>query len=239
MRDFIIQRSEDRGSANYGWLRAKYSFSFAGYRNPDKEHFGALRVLNDDIVDGGAGFDTHPHDNFEIVTIPLSGAVKHQDSLGNIEVIKTGQIQVMSAGSGAEHSEFNASKTEELNILQSWIFPHTQNVEPRYQTISFDPALRENRFQLLVSPDPADGAGWIHQDAWYWLGDFSQGNESSYTLKNENDGVFLFVIDGSINLNNEILLKRDSVSISGTITVSFTALKNNTTILLIEVPLKF
>jgi quercetin 2,3-dioxygenase len=166
MRDFIIQREEDRGSANYGWLKAKYSFSFAGYNNPDKIHFGALRVLNDDIIDAGAGFDTHPHDNFEIVTIPLSGSVKHQDSLGNIEIIKAGQIQVMSAGSGAEHSEFNASETEELNILQSWIFPHTQNVEPRYQTISFDPASGENRFRLLVSPDISDGVGWIHQNAW-------------------------------------------------------------------------
>jgi quercetin 2,3-dioxygenase len=239
MRDFIIQRAEDRGSANYGWLKAKYSFSFAGYHNSDKVHFGALRVLNDDIVDGGAGFDTHPHDNFEIVTIPLSGAVRHQDSLGNIEIIKAGQIQVMSAGSGAEHSEFNASTTEELNILQSWIFPHTQNVEPRYQTISFDPASRENRFQLLVSPDPSDGVGWIHQNAWYWLGDFTQGIENSYTLKNENDGVFLFIINGSINIKNETLLKRDSVSISGTKAVDFAVLQNNTRVLIIEVPLKF
>ena len=239
MRDFIIERAEDRGSANYGWLKAKYSFSFAGYHNPDKIHFGALRVFNDDIIDGDAGFDTHPHDNFEIVTIPLSGAVKHIDSLGNSEIIRTGQIQVMSAGSGAEHSEFNASKTDELNILQSWIFPHTQNVEPRYQTVTLDPAGRKNRLQLLVSPDPVDGAGWIHQEAWYWLGDFEQGKGFSYTLKNENNGIFLFVINGSVNINNETLLKRDSLSISGTKAVSFTALKKETTVLLIEVPLKF
>jgi len=233
----IFHPADSRGSANHGWLEAKHSFSFAGWFNPERVQFGALRVLNDDIIQGGMGFGTHPHDNMEIVTIPLRGDLEHKDSMGNTEVIKEGEIQVMSAGTGVYHSEYNKNKDQSVNLLQLWVFPHTQNVSPRYDQKSIKELKTPNAFYPIVTPNPDGPAMWIHQDAWFHLGEFDEETEVVYSIHKEGNGVYAFVIDGEGYVAGQDLSKRDALGIWDTQSFSITA-KKDSRILLLEVPMQ-
>lgn len=230
-----IHKSSERGSADYGWLKARYSFSFANYYNPLRERFGVLRVLNDDIVDGGGGFDTHPHNNMEIITIPLRGALEHRDSMGHSSVIMKHEIQYMSAGSGVTHSEYNASKSELLNLLQLWIFPNVKNTPPEYNQISLEGKRLHNKIQTVVSPEGGDNIIRIKQDAWLSLLDADTGSAHKYTIHKPNNGIFLFLIEGKINVGNKIAGKRDSIEITDTVDVTIFA-DEKSEILIVEVP---
>ncbi len=232
----IFYPANERGHADHGWLNARHSFSFGQWYNPEKVHFGALRVLNDDIIAAGAGFPTHPHDNMEIVTIPLSGAIAHKDSTGGNGIINAGDVQIMSAGTGVRHSEFNASQTEALNLLQLWVFPKLENIKPRYDQKSYNAADRKNKWQVVVSPDEADGGLWINQDAIFALIDLDAGTNISYKRKFADNGVYFFVIDGSLKIGDQSLDKKDAIGISETDSISITA---NTTarLLAIEIPM--
>jgi redox-sensitive bicupin YhaK (pirin superfamily) len=234
----ILHTAESRGAANHGWLNAKHSFSFASWYNPDRTNFGALRVLNDDIVSPGAGFGTHPHDNMEIITIPLSGAIAHKDSMGNSSIIKTGEIQVMSAGTGIQHSEFNPSKEESLNLFQIWIFPNKRNVEPRYDQFEMDIQGMKNNFLQLVSPLKEDEGTWIHQNAWIKIAKVDEDTEIHYVLNSKENGVYFIVIEGAISINNQILKQKDAIGVWDTDTI---VLKSNSQskILAIEIPMEF
>lgn len=229
-----------RGTADYGWLKANFSFSFGNYYNPDVVQFGMLRVLNDDTIAGGMGFGTHPHENMEIITIPLEGGLTHRDSIGNEATVRFGEVQVMSAGTGIEHSEMNASKTDRAKTLQIWIFPEKDNVEPRYDQKSFDLEKSRNDFVTIVTPqDKNDGVAlWIHQQAYMHLGLFDANTTTTYNLKIPENGVYLFLIEGEIEINNETIRERDAYGI-----VEFDSfdLKTNkdSKILIIEVPMKF
>ena len=232
-----LHLSKDRGHANHGWLDSYHSFSFAGYYNPSKIHFGALRVLNDDRVAPGMGFGTHPHDNMEIVSIPLSGDLHHKDSTGRDKIIKQGDVQIMSAGSGIEHSEQNANRDKEVQFLQIWVFPKEKNIEPRYEQKSFAKEDRFNKWQTVVSPhDPS--ALWINQDAWFSLGVFQKEKQANYTLHQTNSGVYVFVINGEITLDGHTLRSRDAMGIWETETINVTA-ESDAELLLIEIPMQF
>lgn len=232
----IYHKADTRGHANHGWLKTYYSFSFANYYDPERIHFGALRVLNDDTIDAGEGFGTHPHDNMEIITIPLSGDLEHKDSMGNSGVIRNGEIQVMSAGTGIQHSEFNHNKNLELKLLQIWVFPNKRNVEPRYDQISIKDLEKENELFQIVSPNKNDKGVWIHQDAWFHLGNLKQGWDGEYQLKGNNHGVYIFVIEGEITVENKLLGKRDGFGISEIKKFSIKA-ENDSKVLLIEIPM--
>lgn len=199
--------------------------------------FGMLRVLNDDTISGGMGFWKHPHDNMEIITIPLQGDLAHKDSMGNTETIKTGDIQVMSAGSGVEHSEFNPNEDDITKLLQIWIFPNQKNVEPRYQQLTLDPTERKNKLQQIVSPYPDDAGTWIHQDAWLYLSDFDQDYSTTYQLQKEWNGLYVFVLSGTILINDQALETRDALGITDFSTIKITAV-SQAEFLLIEVPMK-
>jgi len=231
----LIHKSNTRGHANHGWLDAHHSFSFGQWYNPERVHFGKLRVLNDDIVKAGFGFGKHPHDNMEIITIPLSGALEHKDSTGGHGVIAKNDVQVMSAGSGIEHSEFNHSKTEDVNLFQLWIFTNKENVTPRYDQKTFSAIDRQNKFQTVVSPFGNDGL-WIYQDAWISLGNFDAENSTSYQIKSQGNGIYLLVIDGEVKIDGNILSKRDAIGIWDTDAINILS-TTNTEILLIEVPM--
>lgn len=233
----VLHKAHSRGHADHGWLNAWHSFSFAGYYNPERMHFGVLRVLNDDTVQGGEGFGMHPHDNMEIVTIPLEGAIEHKDSMGNHGVIQHGDIQVMSAGTGIYHSEFNHNKNEPLKLLQIWVFPNKKNVEPRYGQMTMNLADRNNKFQQLVSPNENDEGMWIHQDAWFHLGKFDNGAGAAYKVKKDGNGVYAFIINGQAEVNGTKLEKRDALGIWETSEVTVKALTPDTEILLIDVPM--
>src|SRR4051812_31562226 len=198
----IIHKAADRGHANHGWLKAYHSFSFATYHNPNKVHFGLLRVLNDDTVAPGKGFGLHPHDNMEIITIPLKGQLEHKDSMGNIGVIHPNEIQAMSAGSGIMHSEYNHSKTEEVNLLQIWIFPKKKNIEPRYEQRTFTDADKDQHFKTIVAPVKSKDTMWINQDAYFSIGKFKSGQTVDYTIQHEGNGAYVFVIEGSVSISN-------------------------------------
>jgi quercetin 2,3-dioxygenase len=210
----LLFKASDRGTADYGWLKPNYYFSFAQYHNPAKVHFGLLRVLNDDFIGGGGAFPTHPHDNMEIVTIPFTGALKHKDSTGGEGIIQAGDIQIMSAGSGVQHSEANASATEPVTLFQVWIFPKERNIKPRYDQKTFDVSERANNWQTVVSPIDADNALWINQDARFSLTNLETGKEITYTTAFKNNGVFLVVINGSVEVSGQQLNKRDALGIS-------------------------
>ena len=237
MTNLILHKSNSRGHANHGWLNAHHSFSFANYQHPDRVHFGALRVLNDDIVAPGMGFGAHPHDNMEIVTIPLRGALEHKDSTGRNEVILTNDVQIMSAGSGIRHSEYNASKSEDVNLLQIWVFPKQRNIEPRYEQKTFNPADRINKFQTVVSPITAEGGVWINQDAWFSLAQIEAGQSIQYDLHKAGNGVYFFVIDGSVEIEEQQLDKRDALGLTPGAPIALKA-KTGTTVLAIEVPMQ-
>lgn len=207
----VIHKANDRGHANHGWLNAHHSFSFAGYYDPNKHQFGTLRVLNDDIVQAGYGFGMHPHNNMEIVTIPLRGALRHKDSTGGEGVIKTGDVQIMSAGKGIMHSE-HATAEEDVNLFQIWVFPKEVNIEPRYDQRAFDEKDRENKWQIVVSPEEAHHALWINQDAYFSLGNFH--TNTNYQLNKDGNGVYLMVVEGEVEIDGTILSKRDAIGIT-------------------------
>jgi redox-sensitive bicupin YhaK (pirin superfamily) len=197
----VLHKADTRGHADHGWLNAWHSFSFAGYHDPERVHFGALRVLNDDTVAGGMGFGTHPHDNMEIITIPLSGQIEHKDSMGNTGVISKGEVQVMSAGTGIQHSEKNKDSKEPLKLLQIWVFPDQKNVKPRYGQKAYDLAKTKNSLLPIVSPMGEKEGLNIHQHAWFHLGKLDKDLALTYELKDKNNGVYAFVIDGDVTIN--------------------------------------
>lgn len=233
----VFHPADQRGHANHGWLDAHHSFSFASWYDPSKIHFGALRVLNDDIIAGNMGFGTHPHDNMEIITIPLVGALKHRDSMGNEATITAGEIQVMSAGTGIQHSEFNATN-ETLNLFQIWVFPNKKNVTPRYDQQLLDTAKMKNNFAQILSPDPADDGVWIHQDAWFHLGEFDKGQSANYSVKSPNNGVYVLVVEGQVTINGQVLNKRDALGVWNTADFNI-AFTENSKVLLLDVPMEF
>ena len=235
----ILHKANERGHANHGWLNSYHSFSFAGFHDPEKIHFGALRVLNDDTVSGGMGFGTHPHDNMEIISIPLSGDLEHKDSMGNTTVIKKGEVQIMSAGTGIYHSEKNKNHGEAVKFLQIWVFPKLRNIEPRYDQKIFSIEDRQNKFQTVVSPldSNEDGVG-INQDAWFSLGNLEKAAETTYQIKHEGNGVYAFVLEGEIEINGQKLARRDGLGISEADILTIKA-SSNAEVLLMDIPMKF
>jgi redox-sensitive bicupin YhaK (pirin superfamily) len=232
----VIHKAGTRGHANHGWLDSHHSFSFAGYYDPARMNFGNLRVLNDDVVAGGEGFGSHPHDNMEIISIPLKGSLEHQDNAGNKGVIKSGDVQIMSAGTGIVHAEYNHSSTEDVNFLQLWIFPRERNIKPRYEQKYFDKEGRKNRLQPIVSPDKDDGALWINQDAWLTRTSLNEGKSVDYKLHGPDQGVYLFLLDGIVKAGDEVLGKRDGVGFYDTDSLHISA-ETDAEVLLIEVPM--
>ncbi len=234
----ILHPAATRGQANYGWLQAKYSFSFANYFDPNRVQFGLLRVLNDDVVAPAMGFGTHPHQNMEIVTIPQSGAVKHKDSMGNEGVVAAGDIQVMSAGSGVQHSEQNASTTEDLKLFQIWVFPETENVQPRYDQKKIASLVKPNTISTVVKPrnEANENDLWIHQQAYFNIGEFSEDTTTTYSLNQPTNGIYLLVIHGTVNVDNETLSDRDAIGIWDTDQVELN-ISEGSKLLLIEVPM--
>jgi quercetin 2,3-dioxygenase len=237
MEKKVIHKAGTRGKADHGWLKSHHSFSFAGYYDPQRIHFGALRVLNDDMVEAGMGFGTHPHDNMEIISIPLEGDLEHRDSMGNSTVIKKGDVQVMSAGSGITHSEYNHNKDKPVKFLQIWIFPQTKNVEPRYGQVTLKEEERHNMLQEIVRPGPDAAGTWIHQQAWFHLGKLDKDKELTYDIKKKGNGVYAFLLDGEVEINGETLHRRDALGISDVDKIQIRAL-TNAELLLIEVPMQ-
>ncbi len=231
----VIHRAVTRGHANHGWLDTHHSFSFAGWYNPDRMNFGLLRVLNDDRVAAGRGFGRHPHDNMEIVSIPLSGSLEHQDNMGNQAVIRAGDVQIMSAGTGVQHAEYNHSRDEEVRFLQIWVFPKARNIEPRYEQKTFPLEERKNQLQMVVSP-AHDEAVWINQDAYFSLGSYEAGKEAGYTIQHPGNGLYLFVLEGEVEVGGEKLARRDAMGLWDLEKVDIKASKDSE-FLLIEVPM--
>ncbi len=232
----VLYKAADRGTADYGWLKPNYYFSFSQYHNPEKVHFGLLRVLNDDFIAGGGAFPTHPHDNMEIVTIPFTGALQHKDSTGGQGIIKAGDIQIMSAGRGVQHSEANASATEPVTLFQVWVFPKERNIKPRYDQKTFDVTERINQWQTVVSPIEADKALWINQDARFSLIKLEAGKTIDYTIAFEGNGVFLVNISGAVKVGDVSLGRRDAAGISEADNFSVTATED-AELLAIEIPM--
>jgi redox-sensitive bicupin YhaK (pirin superfamily) len=231
----VVHKSDTRGHANHGWLESFHSFSFANYYNPNKMNFGLLRVLNDDSVAAGRGFGAHPHDNMEIISIPLEGNLEHQDNMGNKTVIKLNDVQIMSAGTGVVHSEYNHSRKDAVKFLQIWVFPKEKNIKPRYAQKTFEPADRENKLQLVVSPEHEE-AIWINQDAYFSLGKFEAGKTVSYEIHKNGNGAYIFVLDGKVEVDGEVFDKRDAVGVWDTDKVNIKAAEN-TNFLVIDVPM--
>ncbi|MFN4235126.1 MAG: pirin family protein [Bacteroidia bacterium] len=236
MMKSIIHQANTRGNSNYGWLNSYHTFSFGNYHNPERMHFGLLRVLNDDFVEGGKGFDMHPHQNMEIISIPLSGDLEHKDSMGNIQVIKQFDVQIMSAGTGIYHSEYNKNIDKPVNFLQIWIFPKIKNIAPRYEQKTFLPEKRKNKLQVVLSPEQ-DEALTINQDAWFSLGNLEKGFKITYAIKKKGNGVYAFLIDGEVTINGLKLEKRDGMGIWDTENLEITA-DINSEILLIDIPMQ-
>ena len=230
--------AETRGKADHGWLNANHSFSFARYYNPKRMNFGALRVLNDDTIAPGMGFGTHLHDNMEIITIPLEGDLEHKDSMGNVGAINEGEIQVMSAGTGIQHSEYNKNQDKSINLLQLWVTPNARNVSPRYEQKSIRELKKNNAFYQVLSPYTDDDGMWIHQEAWFHLGEFDKITETEYQIKKNGNGVYIFVIEGSLTVVNQVLNKRDALGVWEADKISFVA-RSDSKVLLVEVPMSF
>ena len=237
MENIVLHKADTRGHANHGWLDSHHSFSFANYYNPDRMHFGALRVLNDDRVDPGMGFGTHPHDNMEIISIPLEGDLEHKDSMGNTTVIRNGDIQVMSAGTGIQHSEYNKNKDQLTKFLQIWVFPNKRNVTPRYDQITLNISDRHNKLQQILSPSSEDEGVWIHQDAWFHLGKFDANFKIEYPLKKKGNGVYAFILKGDFTIDNQALNQRDGFGIWDIDKLSIVSKSEDAELLLIEVPM--
>lgn len=233
----VFHSADSRGFADHGWLQARHSFSFARWHDPDRMGFGLLRVLNDDTIAGGRGFATHPHDNMEIITIPLEGDLRHKDSMGNEAVIKQGEVQVMSAGSGVFHSEFNPNRDQHTRLLQIWVFPHTRDVEPRYDQVPIADLVERNRISQILSPTPDDAGVWIHQNAWFHLADLDADTTVRYALNRPDNGVYAFVIDGTARIGDQDLSTRDGFGIWDVDGFDLTA-TGDARILLMEVPME-
>ena len=233
----VLHKANTRGHANHGWLQANHSFSFANYYNPERMHFGVLRVLNDDTIAPAMGFPTHPHDNMEIITIPLEGDLEHKDNMGNGTIIKNGDIQVMSAGTGITHSEFNANKGDYCKLLQIWLFPNKRNVTPRYDQIAIRSLAKENSLYQVLSPNKDDDGVWIHQNAWFNIGEYDKPTTETYSLHKKENGIYLFVIEGKLNIHNHSLEKRDGYGTWDTDKIEFTAEKSSK-VLLMELPMQ-
>lgn len=233
----ILHKAGSRGHASHGWLDSYHTFSFSEYYDPQRIHFGALRVLNDDTVAGGMGFGTHPHDNMEIISIPTSGELEHRDSMGNVQVIRPGDVQVMSAGTGIQHAEKNKNRDQEVRFFQIWVFPNQKNVTPRYAQQQFSAADKHNKLLTVVSPMGSDGGGvQIHQDAWFSLGNLDKGTRLTYQLKDAGHGVYAFLIEGSATIQGVSLERRDGLGITGAAELEIIA-GSDTEILLMEVPM--
>lgn len=237
MTNRVLHKASTRGRADHGWLNSHHTFSFANYYNPERMHFGVLRVLNDDIVSEGMGFGTHPHDNMEIISIPLEGDLEHKDSMGNTAVIRHGDIQVMSAGTGITHSEYNKNSDKKVKFLQIWVFPNKRNVSPRYDQITLNANDRKNKFQQILSPEKEDEGVWIHQNAWFHLGKFDKGISTEYTLKSKENGVYAFVISGNVTIEGQLLGERDGFGIWDLDKIKITSDSDNSEVLLMEVPM--
>ena len=234
----VYHAADSRGDANHGWLKSKHTFSFANYHNPNRMGFGALRVINDDFVIGVQGFGKHSHRDMEIISIPLSGRLGHGDNIGNNGIIETGEIQVMSAGTGITHSEMNGDNEEAVKFLQIWVIPNKMNVEPRYQQVRIDEIMQPNGFHQVLSPNADDAGVWIHQNAWFSMGDFDKGVTETYQLKDPSNGVYIFVISGKIVVNGNILDTRDGLGVCDT--KNFTMdVEEDARVLLMEVPMSF
>jgi hypothetical protein len=228
-----VYKADQRGYANHGWLEARHSFSFASWFNPDQMNFGMLRVLNDDIIAPGAGFPTHPHENMEIITIPLSGTLEHKDSMGNIAQVNTGEVQVMSAGTGVTHSEYNASKDEELRLFQIWIFPDKQNIQPRYGQISIDNHLK-NQWKPIITPEVKENTLTLNQWVYMNIADVDKDVSLNYESHSASSGLFVMVVEGTFNVNGIDLGYRDAIGVEGFVNSEFVS-KSVGRLLLIEV----
>ena len=233
----VLYRSESRGTADHGWLKSRHTFSFANYYCPSRLNFGVLRVLNDDLVQPQMGFGTHPHDNMEIISIVHDGALEHKDSMGTGSIIRKGEVQVMSAGSGVTHSEFNPSDDEAVSFFQIWLFPNKKNVEPRYDQAYFSDEQLENNWQMIISPDGENESMWIHQDAWLFRGNFDSGQSIQYQMKDAKNGVFLMVIEGEVEVDDYLLSKRDAAGLTAVGAEVKIDIKKQSKLLLLEVPM--
>jgi len=234
--DKIFFPANERGHNDIGWLKANFSFSFGPYYNPEKIRFGALRVLNDDIIAAGRGFGTHPHDNMEIITIPLKGGLEHKDSMGNTGVITAGEVQIMSAGTGVQHSEYNASQTEEANTLQIWLYPKELNIAPRYDQKNFNSLMKINQLTTLVSSVKSDETLWINQDATFSMGEFETGQTLSYEIKHQGNGAYVFLLEGSVKINDSLLNKRDALGVYNVSSITIET-ESHSRLLIIDTPM--
>lgn len=238
MENTVLHKANTRGIADIGWLLSYHTFSFSNYYDADRMNFGALRVLNDDSVAPGMGFGTHSHQNMEIISVPLEGDLEHQDSMGNKTVIRNGDIQVLSAGTGIQHSEYNRNKDQQVKFLQIWVIPNQQNVTPRYDQITLNPEDRKNKLQQILSPNPEEEGVWIHQEAWFYLGEFEPDFETTYTLKKKGNGIYAFVLKGNLTINGQELNTRDGFGIWNIDAIDIKA-NSNVELLLMEVPMQF
>ncbi|WP_299227963.1 pirin family protein [uncultured Psychroserpens sp.] len=234
----VVHKSNTRGFANHGWLKSHHTFSFASYQNPDRMNFGALRVLNDDVVQPKMGFGTHPHQNMEIISIPLKGALSHKDSMGNKRAIEVNEVQVMSAGTGLTHSEFNDSKTEEVNFLQLWIIPEKQSVKPNYEQRKFSSENKKNQLLTVVAPkDRLEGEALpISQQAYIYRSNIDNGKSIDLKVKSGQNGFYVFVVDGEVEVADTILNKRDAIGISESERIQIKAISNSE-LIIVEVPM--
>ena len=238
MKNSVLHKANTRGIADIGWLLSYHTFSFSNYYDADRMNFGALRVLNDDSVAPGMGFGTHSHQNMEIISVPLEGDLEHQDSMGNKTVIRNGDIQVLSAGTGIQHSEYNRNKDQQVKFLQIWVIPNQQNVTPRYGQITLNPEDRKNKLQQILSPNPEDEGVWIHQEAWFNLGEFEPDFETTYSLKKKGNGIYAFVLKGNLTINGQDLNTRDGFGIWNIDAIDIKA-NSDVELLLMEVPMQF
>jgi redox-sensitive bicupin YhaK (pirin superfamily) len=238
MAQTVLHTADSRGGADHGWLKSYHTFSFASYFNPERVQFGALRVLNDDSVDGGMGFGDHPHDNMEIISIPLEGSLQHKDSMGNLATIDPGEIQVMSAGTGIYHTEYNKDKSKAVKFLQIWVFPNKRNVEPRYDQQKIETAAQPNQLVQVLSPNPDDAGVWIYQDAWFNMGKLESGHQVDYQIHKKGNGAYIFVLEGQVEINGQALKRRDGYGIWDTEGFSITATAD-AEILIMDVPMEF
>lgn len=232
----VLHTADSRGHADHGWLNSHHTFSFANYYNPERMHFGVLRVLNDDVVTAGMGFGTHPHDNMEIISIPLEGDLEHKDSMGNVAVIRKGDVQILSAGTGITHSEYNKNKGEAVKFLQIWIFPNKKNLAPRYDQITLNLEDRKNKLQQILSPNHDDAGVWINQDAWFHMGNLDKGTSTDYILKKKGNGVYAFILKGDVTIDGQQLHTRDGFGVWETDKISIKA-DSDAEVLLMEVPM--
>lgn len=233
----VLHKANTRGHANHGWLDSHHTFSFANYYNPERMNFGVLRVLNDDVVESGRGFGKHPHDNMEIISIPLEGDLEHQDSMGNKAIIKAGDVQVMSAGTGIYHSEMNRNRDKAVKFLQIWMFPNKRNVTPRYDQITLQATDLKNEFYQVLSPNKEDEGVWVYQNAWFHIGQFDKDKSTTYRIKASGNGVYAFVLEGDVTIAGQPLGKRDGFGVWDTNEITVKADSDNAKILLMDVPM--